>query len=124
MWPIFHEILDLRASSVPSLNQSSWISPLKRRTVLFVHFVKEWVEHINSVKGTAEINWFSLEGYNELVQGFLYHLRTTKIFSRHTFECTITLLTCDKSLINFFIKSLFLKTNVHNLPAVNGLLNY
>eukprot|EP01120_Amphizonella_sp_Union-15-10_P011206 TRINITY_DN4696_c0_g1_i1.p1 TRINITY_DN4696_c0_g1~~TRINITY_DN4696_c0_g1_i1.p1 ORF type:complete len:655 (-),score=117.07 TRINITY_DN4696_c0_g1_i1:48-2012(-) len=98
--------------------EDAWLTLFKKRTLFFLFFIKEWTDHVNQIKGNRELKFDEIPGYNLIVESFLYHFRTQKYLTKPVMDCSFALLTCDSSLINFFMKTIFTRTNVYNFTAV------
>jgi hypothetical protein len=67
-------------------------------------------------------DWNALKGFNELVKAFLYQLKRSEFWNKPLTDCSMTLLKCDPSLLNFFIKDLYNKTNIYDFATVSDTL--
>jgi hypothetical protein len=70
---------------------------------------------------TTEFRFSLVEGYQQLLQAFLFNLRQYDRPSKLLMDTTKALLACDPSLINFFVKHVYSRTNLYNMDLVNNL---
>lgn len=113
-----------------------WLPWFQRgESALFIIFVREWIAHVQAMidrtrstrlhlkmtDSTADFKWNLVEGFQQLVQAFLFNLRQYDRPSKVLMDTTKALIACDPALINFFLKHVYYKTNIYNMDLVNNL---
>jgi len=66
----------------------------------------------------SQIPWISIPGYSSFVLAFLYEFKKAEQITKSLMDASLGLLLTEPSIINFYIKFIFLKTNVYSVPAV------
>ncbi len=100
-----------------------WLQALSKRDALFFMFLREWVLYIRSVVAEnllTQIPWLSIPGYSNFVLAFLYEFKKAEQISKPLMDASLALLLTEPSIVNFYVKFTFLKTNVYSVTAVGG----
>eukprot|EP01103_Thecamoeba_quadrilineata_P016208 TRINITY_DN5353_c0_g1_i1.p1 TRINITY_DN5353_c0_g1~~TRINITY_DN5353_c0_g1_i1.p1 ORF type:complete len:590 (+),score=97.42 TRINITY_DN5353_c0_g1_i1:41-1810(+) len=104
-----------------------WMEELKKKDILFHLFVQEWICYVRSEsKDPYHIKWYSIRDFKHLVRAFLISMLKNEsggCFSRFLTDCSIEILLCDPTLLNFYLHIVFDRTNVYDLLSVIEVLN-
>ena len=129
-WTLFHNALidkygtdnlDEKLNRCPK----EWISLLNKHDTLFLVFIREWLNYIRSIITDnlhSKIKWNGIPGYNNFTLSFLFEFKKAEILNKPLMDTSVSLLLTDLSLLNFYVKVLFSKTNVCVIASVTESL--
>lgn len=103
-----------------------WKRHFSKRQVVFFSFINNWVKHVvQRMKVKEHFMWFNIPGYIHIVKAVILEMKKTRTaqYSDGLVHCCGTLLVNER-LISSFVKTVFLKTSVHDQSAVFSTLQY
>lgn len=123
-WHEFHDaVLTFKYDSEnDKVKPGSWLRLFTSEDrSIFFRFLHEWVQHILTFQEKEHpVDWTTLDGYRVFESAFVYSMKQCSVVSGELRDCSCSILLTNSSLFNFYMHSLFEKTNVYHLT---GTLN-
>jgi len=132
-WNDYHSALNASSNEIEiseyakfrdALKETSWISSMKNHPTMFYSFFHQWILHVHSIIQDNIVDWNFLFGYTVFSRVFLLDMKNSGMpFSRVLLDTSSVFLLTDSTIINTYIRFIFLRTNVCQLFDVTDCLN-